>query len=429
MAFLSTMSTIGTQSTPEMMAIDDMKDMIHQVVTPDELTGSWYNKAISAVGSTLRSFGEKTRTISANEYLNKPLPIEDYLNKPLPPLPQQPYFEYMFADAGLGGEDCRLPNPGVFKAGQSRQVDDAQYDVVLPDYAVPMATEYPNKKRVLQPKSQKSKGNLQAESTLTITAPAVHAPTSVPIRRVKKRGARDSVANALENDDYNIDLRTTKKIRVITQQVDSDIQSLRASSSSIYSSEPPTPPPKDCPIDYDTIFSTHDHKCKATPTSYPGQFESYEAKYMRRRAAKISKTLSSTSGDVLHPNNQFTHTNFIADPTYGTQNYTKDTLAKLPVRNAALAYADFQSDLAADILTRTHSEEDLRREAHIECAAARLEGCAVGQYRYYQGHMSLEEYKAAKMCVCWDGCYCSKLCTIYGDVLCPCNGWIVLHKD
>ncbi|KAI1611021.1 hypothetical protein EDD37DRAFT_608241 [Exophiala viscosa] len=426
-------------STPEMMAIDDMKDMIRQVVTPEELSGSWYNKTMTAVSSSLRSLGGRTRTISADEYLNKPLPIEDYLNKPLPPLPQQPYFEYMFADAGLGGKDSSPPTQVVFKSGPKHQVSNAQHDMMMPDYEVPMAAEYPNKKRILEPKSQKSKATLQensifdSKSQMTMTAPAVQAPSSVTIRRVKKRGARDSfVANALEDKDFNIDLRTTKKIRVITQQVDSDVQSLRASSSSVYSSEPPTPPPKDLPTSPDTIYSALDLDLEPkspTLTGYAGQFESYEAKYMRRRAAKTSKVLSFTSGDVLHPNNQFTHTNFIADPTYATQNYTKAILAKLPVRNAALTYADFQSDLAAELLTRSVSEENLRREAHRECAAARLEGCAVGQYRYYQGHMSLEEYKAAKMCVCWDGCYCSKLCTIYGDVLCPCNEWIVLHKD
>lgn len=287
---------------------------------------------------------------------------------------------------------------------------------------------------------------------------------------MKKRSARDafaskSAAHALEDKgasitftinhlpltifaDYNIDLLHTKKIRVITQQVDSDVQSLRASS--VYSSPPPTPPPKDDPIDEDTIFSCCDHECKSvTATGYPGQFESYEAEHMRRRGKPSSpnavstpmltvpkslarKTLNAiffTSGDQLHPNNQFTNTNFIADPIYTHQDYTRETLAKLPIRNAALDYADFQCELAAELMTRTVSEENLRREAHRECAAARLEGVAVGQYRYYQGHMSLEEYKAAKMCVCWDGCWCSKLCTIYGDVLCPCNEWIVLHKD
>jgi hypothetical protein len=104
-------------------------------------------------------------------------------------------------------------------------------------------------------------------------------------------------------------------------------------------------------------------------------------------------------------------------------------LAQFPVRTAALTYADFQSDLAVELVTaRTASEENLRREVCRECTAARLEGVSVGLYRYYQGHMSLEEYKAAGMCVCWDSCWCSKLCTIYGDVRCPCNEWVILHK-
>ena len=43
-------------------------------------------------------------------------------------------------------------------------------------------------------------------------------------------------------------------------------------------------------------------------------------------------------------------------------------------------------------MLRTPSEENLRREAHLELANARLEGASVGQYRYYQGHLSVEEY-------------------------------------
>lgn len=61
----------------------------------------------------------------------------------------------------------------------------------MPDYAVPIATEYPNKKRILQPKSQKSKACLLSGPTFnsnsqnTITAPAVQAPSSVTIRKGK----------------------------------------------------------------------------------------------------------------------------------------------------------------------------------------------------------------------------------------------------
>lgn len=112
--------TNDTHTTPELAAIEDMKDIIHQVVTPEERADSWYHKAITAVGSSLRSVSQRTRAISADEYLNKPLPIEEYLNKPLPPLPQQPYFEYMFADAGLEAKGSHQPSRMLFKAGQDQ---------------------------------------------------------------------------------------------------------------------------------------------------------------------------------------------------------------------------------------------------------------------------------------------------------------------
>lgn len=152
--------------------------------------------------------------------------------------------------------------------------------------------------------------------------------------------------------------------------------------------------------------------------------------FIHSAATRIHKPLEThTTGDPIHPNSEFTHVNFVADPTWPAKNYTRADLDRLPVRNLALQHAESESLTAASLLTRTPSEEDLRREVHLECAAARLEGVAVGQYRYYQGHLSLEEYKAARMCVCWEMCFCSKLCTIYGDVLCPCAEWIVLHKD
>lgn len=78
---------------------------------------------------------------------------------------------------------------------------------------------------------------------------------------------------------------------------------------------------------------------------------------------------------------------------------------------------------------RNHDEEILRREAHIECASARLEGVTVGYYRYYQGFLSLAEYNNADMCVCWEPCACTKMCTRFGDLKCPCAKHIIVHGD
>jgi hypothetical protein len=174
----------------------------------------------------------------------------------------------------------------------------------------------------------------------------------------------------------------------------------------------------------------------ATLTSYPGQFTSYETKYLNRHK-KIRSTEpkpntplpSHRFGDRLHANGLITHTAFIPDPQPTELNYTSTShLYSNPLRGTAWEHAHNMSIRAGKMLTRTPSEEQLRREIHLECASARLEGCSVGQYRYYQGHMSVEEYVAANMCVCWEECWCSKLCTRFGDVLCPCAGDVVLAE-
>ena len=79
-------------------------------------------------------------------------------------------------------------------------------------------------------------------------------------------------------------------------------------------------------------------------------------------------------------------------------------------------------------IARSKAEDELRKEIQLECTVARLEGISVGEYRYYMGHLNIEEYNEAKMCICWEECACSKLCTRFGDLLCPCAGAIIVKK-
>ncbi len=46
----------------------------------------------------------RARTVTAGTLETRVISLEEYLNKPLPALPQPPYFEYMFADAGIEGK-------------------------------------------------------------------------------------------------------------------------------------------------------------------------------------------------------------------------------------------------------------------------------------------------------------------------------------
>jgi len=136
----------------------------------------------------------------------------------------------------------------------------------------------------------------------------------------------------------------------------------------------------------------------------------------------------TTMGDYLHPNYLFTHTNFYPCKDADKTEHDKRTARRGGQVWRSLDYADEQALIAANT-PRTPAEELLRREVHRECASARLEGVSVGEWRFYRGHLCLEEYKEAHMCICWEMCECSKACTRFADMICPCSEHINIHKQ
>lgn len=181
------------------------------------------------------------------------------------------------------------------------------------------------------------------------------------------------------------------------------------------------------------------------PQGYKGQFHPF----LHEQRVRIGKDASSiftieagskpdpvpittTFGDLLHPNYLFTHTAMVPEFEPEITEYTRQNLSVTSLTCSAIHHASDKTEYAASDAVAAHRtafEENLRREAHRECAAARLEGVSVGQYRYYQGHLSIEEYKEAQICICWDECSCSKLCTRFGDMICPCSKHITVHKN
>lgn len=133
-------------------------------------------------------------------------------------------------------------------------------------------------------------------------------------------------------------------------------------------------------------------------------------------------------GDYLHPNYVYTHTNFHACEDVDLIDYQLCEVPTLGQREQAIQYA-YDKTCEAGELNRTASQERLRREVHLECTSARLEGVAVGRYRYYQGHLNVEEYKDARICICWEMCACSKMCTRFADIICPCSKYIEIHEQ
>ena len=134
-----------------------------------------------------------------------------------------------------------------------------------------------------------------------------------------------------------------------------------------------------------------------------------------------------TTGDRLHPNYLFTHSNFSPCSHKDKLDYQMHITRPETQIARSINYAEELTDIAANA-SRTAAEEALRREVYRECSSACLEGVSVGQYRYYEGHLNIEEYKEAGMCICWEACECSIMCTRFGDILCPCSKYIEIHK-
>jgi hypothetical protein len=133
-------------------------------------------------------------------------------------------------------------------------------------------------------------------------------------------------------------------------------------------------------------------------------------------------------GDRLHPNYLFTHTNFHECPYNGMLDYFDDLAFTSSETFRCLVHGTQNTIKAANMTHRTQVQENLRTEMHHEVTMARLESVSVGKYRYYQGHLNIEEYKSIGMCICWEECECSMLCTRFADLLCPCSEHVVIHE-
>lgn len=134
-------------------------------------------------------------------------------------------------------------------------------------------------------------------------------------------------------------------------------------------------------------------------------------------------------GDRTHPNGLIINTRFHPDNRHSRTDLTESDIHHDNALVLVVQHCEAQSVLASSMFMhakRSADENALRREAHRECTSARLEGVSVGYYRYYLGHMTVEEYVEAGLCVCWERCFCNKFCTRFGDLRCPCAGDLVM---
>lgn len=175
------------------------------------------------------------------------------------------------------------------------------------------------------------------------------------------------------------------------------------------------------PTPTSTISSSFTGSPMATALKgFTGQFELHAP---QRLGQKERTTTKHVFGNHLHANGEIINLQHIADPHKATVD-----LSDCPGLSTTIEHANLHHTFAEE-MPRSSEEDDLRREAHRECAAARLEGVPVGYYRYFAGHMTVEEYVEARLCACWEGCFCTKLCTRFGDLACPCADSLVVGED
>lgn len=86
-------------------------------------------------------------------------------------------------------------------------------------------------------------------------------------------------------------------------------------------------------------------------------------------------------------------------------------------------------DWLAGITTHTAIKEEMRTLAHREAAYACLDGTSVGEFRVKEGTRTLAEYRQDKLCICDGTCSCSRVCTRFPDMHCPCSSKLTLMVD
>ena len=263
----------------------------------------------------------------------------------------------------------------------------------------------------------------------------------------KKRNAPDS------SEDDELKYLFTKKVRTsLPHEQRDDVQSIQGPPTYSLITIPDAKSVEQGLEECETINATSSEEpvvlSTGILTGYPGQFCGQRTNKQAKRGmsntpslwlytnlsmdavfSKIptTKKCNLTMGDQLHPNYTYTHTNFHACPDRDRLDYSHSTAPIDSEVGRCIAFASEMSLLAAET-PRTAAEEEFRREIHRECASARLEGVSVGQYRYYQGHLTIEDYIQAGVCVCWELCECSKLCTRFGDLICRCTKDIKLDE-
>lgn len=189
--------------------------------------------------------------------------------------------------------------------------------------------------------------------------------------------------------------------------------------------------------------------CSANFSAYPGQFHGVTTDYL----AKKTKSSLTTQffGTVLNANGIYANTStpaLLYQQSSPSQSSHLDLAAHLLSKKSGKASLRAHGLPRAErhLLSSLESKADLATAAHVAChrsaiqdltryrlhqeaSESRLEGVAVGRWRYENGAMTTEEYLEAGVCVCWEPCACAAFCGRFPDMMCPCTEHIVVLGD
>ena len=170
--------------------------------------------------------------------------------------------------------------------------------------------------------------------------------------------------------------------------------------------------------------------------TYPGQFHGLSMSHLVSRSGRTATVATFPEGPVRNANGSMIHQACVPargsacldfSSRFRSGKWRKTTRAEeelysLLETKTILCGADSVS------ASRGFAQKDLRARLHSEAAQARLDGVSVGEVRYYDGCMTVEEFVGTGVCVCWEKCACSAVCTRYPDMVCPCSELIVVEE-
>jgi hypothetical protein len=181
---------------------------------------------------------------------------------------------------------------------------------------------------------------------------------------------------------------------------------------------------------YDSLFVPVAEEYKA----YPGQFVAVTDEFLGRQGLQPQKFTFPEGVCNLNANGSYTNSRMIeARPAYRldySARFRSGRFRKTTKREEDMyAILEAKTWHAFNVKIDDSKISLMRARIHHEASQARIVGCSAGEFRYYDGHLTIEDYIINGVCVCWERCACSAVCTRYPDMLCPCSEHTTMDEN